>query len=68
MCISIPARVLETTDTSALVEVGPGLTKKVLLAPGVEAREWVLIYGGIAISDITVAEAKEMLLLLEALA
>jgi hydrogenase assembly chaperone HypC/HupF len=63
MCISIPARVIESTAQSALVEVDGTIRRTVLLAPGVVPQEWVLIYGGIAISALTAMEASEMALL-----
>jgi hydrogenase assembly chaperone HypC/HupF len=60
MCLSIPAKVLEFSDNSALVQVDSGLVRRVVLAPGVQPSEWVLLYAGVAIGTLSADEAEEM--------
>jgi hydrogenase assembly chaperone HypC/HupF len=60
MCLSIPAKVLEFSDDSALVQVDSGLVRRVVLAPGVQQSEWLLLYAGVAIGALTADEAEEM--------
>lgn len=60
MCISIPAKTIRQDSDSLLVEAR-GALRRVLRAPGVQGLDWVLLYGGIAIGDLTEAEALTIL-------
>lgn len=60
MCISVPAKVIESNSQTAIVEVDGGLRRTVLLAPDLPASGWVLIHGGIAVATLTDEEASEM--------
>ena len=67
MCISLPARVLSVFGLTADVEVN-GLKRQILLAvDGVKSGDWVLIYGGAALSVMEPNEALESSRLLERL-
>lgn len=65
MCISIPAKVLRMDKQCAEVEVD-GTRRTVLLAEGIKECQWLLIFSGVAIAELTNEEALEMTTLLKA--
>lgn len=64
MCISLPAKVLSISGRTAEIEID-NLKHRVLLSiDGVDAGDWVLVYGGMAIGKIdekTALESRELL-------
>jgi hydrogenase expression/formation protein HypC len=58
MCIAAPGRVLAVDATSAVVEVA-GRTRRasLLMAPDIEAGEWVLVAAGNVVRRIDADEA-----------
>ena len=65
MCVSLPARVLSVTGRIAEVEVNQ-LRRNVLLTTDVAVGDWVLTYGGAALTVIDQESAQEILRLIEA--
>lgn len=61
MCLSVPAKVIEVTDTAhAVVDYGDGNRRKVNISLiDVAVGEYVLVHAGFAIQRIDKEEAEE---------
>lgn len=68
MCLAVPARIVSIQGTSAVVDIG-GVTSlaSLMLVPGAQVDEWVLIHAGFAIETIDEGGAGETALLLRKL-
>lgn len=64
MCLSVPAKVISLSDTHAEVEVYSRRSHVYLACEHVHAGDWVLLYGGMAISVLDAETARETLELL----
>ncbi len=64
MCLGIPAKILETCDGSAVVELG-GVRREisVMLIENASVGEWVIIHAGFAIERLSEEEAEQTLAL-----
>ena len=64
MCLAVPARIKTIDGTEADVEVG-GITRKasLMLTPGAQVGDYVLLHTGYAISIVDEAEAEQTLAL-----
>ena len=69
MCLGIPARVMEITESAAVVEVG-GVRRAVSveLIDGVAEGDWVIIHAGFAIEKLDPEEAEKTLQLFREIA
>ena len=69
MCLGIPAKILETSDGAAVVEVG-GVRREisVMLIDDVSVVEWVIIHAGFAIEKLSEEEAEQTLALIRQIA
>ncbi len=60
MCLAVPARIVETRDEEAVVNLGGNrLRISTVLTPGVEPGRWVLVHAGFAITTVEEREALE---------
>lgn len=69
MCLGVPAKILETGDGSALVELG-GVRREisVMLIDDVSVGEWVIVHAGFAIEKLSEEEAEQTLALFREIA
>jgi len=69
MCLGIPAKILETGDGAAVVELG-GVRREisVMLVDDVSAGEWVIVHAGFAIEKLSEEEAAQTLALFREIA
>ena len=69
MCLGIPARILETGDGAAVVELG-GVRREisVMLIDDVSVGEWVIVHAGFAIEKLSEEEAEQTLALFREIA
>ena len=68
MCLAVPAKVTEIKGEIAKVDVG-GIVREIsiLMVPGVQVGDYVLVHTGFAIEKIDREEAKKTLALFEEL-
>lgn len=64
MCLGVPAKILETGDGAAVVELG-GVRREisVMLVDDVAVGEWVIVHAGFAIEKLSEEEAEQTLAL-----
>ena len=64
MCLGVPAKILETSDGAAVVELG-GVRREisVMLVDDVSVGEWVIVHAGFAIEKLSEREAERTLAL-----
>jgi len=69
MCLGIPAKVLETGDGAAVVELG-GVRREisVMLVDDVAVGEWVIVHAGFAIEKLSEEAAEQTLALFREIA
>ena len=69
MCLGIPAKILESGDGTAVVEVG-GVRREisVMLIDDVAVGEWVIVHAGFAIERLSEEEAEQTLALFREIA
>jgi hydrogenase expression/formation protein HypC len=69
MCLGVPAKILETGDGTAVVELG-GVRREisVMLIDDVSVGAWVIIHAGFAIEKLSEEEAEETLALFREIA
>lgn len=69
MCLGVPAKILETSDGAAVVEVG-GVRREisVMLVDDVSAGDWVIVHAGFAIEKLSEEEAERTLALFREIA
>ena len=69
MCLGIPAKILETGDGTAVVELG-GVRREisVMLVDDVSVGEWVIVHAGFAIEKLSEEEAAVTLALFREIA
>jgi hydrogenase expression/formation protein HypC len=69
MCLGIPARILETGDGTAIVELG-GVRREisVMLIDDASVGEWVIVHAGFAIEKLSEQEAEQTLALFREIA
>ncbi len=69
MCLGIPAKVLETNESAAVVELG-GVRREisVMLLDDVRVGEWVIVHAGFAIEKLSEEEAQKTLALFREIA
>jgi hydrogenase expression/formation protein HypC len=64
MCLGVPAKILETGDGAAVVEVG-GVRREIsmMLIDDVRVGEWVIVHAGFAIEKLSEEAAEQTLAL-----
>ena len=69
MCLGVPAKIMETGDGSAVVELG-GVRREisVMLIDDVSVGEWVIVHAGFAIEKLSEEEAEQTLALFRQIA
>jgi len=69
MCLGVPAKILETSDGAAVVELG-GVRREisVMLIDDVSVGEWVIVHAGFAIEKLSEAAAEQTLALFREIA
>ena len=69
MCLGVPAKILETGDGAAVIELG-GVRRKisVMLLDDVSVGEWVIVHAGFAIEKLSEGEAEQTLALFREIA
>ena len=69
MCLGVPAKILETGDGTAVVEVG-GVRREIsmILIDDVSVGEWVIVHAGFAIEKLSEEEAEQTLALFREIA
>jgi hydrogenase expression/formation protein HypC len=69
MCLGVPAKVLETNDGTAIVDLG-GVRREisVMLLDDVSVGEWVILHAGFAIERLSEEEAEKTLALFREIA
>jgi hydrogenase expression/formation protein HypC len=69
MCLGVPAKILETSDGVAVVELG-GVRREVsvMLIENASVGEWVIIHAGFAIERLSEEEAEQTLALFREIA
>jgi len=69
MCLGVPAKILETSDAHAVVEVG-GVRREisVMLIDDVSVGEWVIVHAGFAIEKLSEEAAEQTLALFREIA
>jgi len=69
MCLGVPAKILETGNGAAIVELG-GVRREisVMLIDDVSVGEWVIIHAGFAIEKLSEEEAEQTLALFREIA
>lgn len=69
MCLGVPAKILETGDRAAVVELG-GVRREisVMLIDNVSVGEWVIVHAGFAIEKLSEEEAEQTLALFQEIA
>jgi hydrogenase expression/formation protein HypC len=64
MCLGVPARVMEVSETCATVEVGGARREiSIMLLDGVAVGDWVILHAGFAIEKLSPEEAEKTLAL-----
>jgi hydrogenase expression/formation protein HypC len=67
MCVTYPGRVLEVTETMALVETeGVKRRASLLIVPEASVGDWVIVAAGTVLQVLEADEATEILTLLHA--
>lgn len=69
MCLGVPAKILETSDGTAVVELG-GVRREisVMLLDDASVGDWVIIHAGFAIEKLSESEAEQTLALFREIA
>jgi len=69
MCLGVPAKILETGDGAAVVELG-GVRREisVMLVDDVSVGEWVIVHAGFAIEKLSEDAAEQTLALFREIA
>lgn len=69
MCLGVPAKILETRDGTAFVEIG-GVRREisVMLIDDAAVGEWVIVHAGFAIQKLSEEEAEQTLALFREIA
>ena len=69
MCLGVPAKVLETGDGTAVVELG-GVRREIslMLVDDVSDGEWVIVHAGFALQKLSEEEAEQTLSLFREIA
>jgi hydrogenase expression/formation protein HypC len=69
MCLGVPAKILETGDGAAVVEVG-GVRREIsmMLIDDVRVGEWVIVHAGFAIEKLSEEAAEQTLALFREIA
>jgi len=69
MCLGVPAKILETGDGTAVVELG-GVRREisVMLIDDVAVGEWVIVHAGFAIEKLSEDAAEQTLALFREIA
>jgi hydrogenase expression/formation protein HypC len=69
MCLGVPAKILETGDGTAVVELG-GVRREIslMLVDDVSDGEWVIVHAGFAIQKLSEEEAEQTLALFREIA
>jgi hydrogenase expression/formation protein HypC len=69
MCLGVPAKILETGDGAAVVQLG-GVRREisVMLIDDVSVGEWVIVHAGFAIEKLSEEEAEHTLALFREIA
>jgi len=69
MCLGVPAKILETGDGTAVVELG-GVRREisVMLVDDVSVGEWVIVHAGFAIEKLSEDAAEQTLALFREIA
>lgn len=69
MCLGVPAKILETSDGAAVVELG-GVRREisVILIDDVSVGEWVIVHAGFAIEKLSEEAAEQTLALFREIA
>jgi len=69
MCLGVPAKILETGDGVAVVELG-GVRREisVMLLDDVSVGEWVIVHAGFAIEKLSEEAAEQTLALFREIA
>lgn len=69
MCLGVPAKILETSDGAAIVELG-GVRREisVMLLDNASVGDWVIIHAGFAIEKLSESEAEQTLALFREIA
>lgn len=69
MCLGVPAKILETGEGTAVVELG-GVRREIsaMLLDDVSAGEWVIVHAGFAIEKLSEEEAEQTLSLFRQIA
>ena len=69
MCLGVPAKILETRDGAAVVELG-GVRREIsmMLIDDVSVGEWVIVHAGFAIERLSEEEAEQTLSLFREIA
>jgi len=69
MCLGVPAKILETGDGAAVVELG-GVRREIsmMLIDDVSVGEWVIVHAGFAIEKLSEEAAEQTLSLFREIA
>ena len=69
MCLGVPAKILETRDGAAVVELG-GVRREIsmMLIDDVSVGEWVIVHAGFAIEKLSEEAAEQTLALFREIA
>jgi len=69
MCLGVPAKILETGDGTAVVEIG-GVRRQIsmMLVDDASGGEWVIVHAGFAIQRLSEEEAERTLALFQEIA
>ena len=69
MCLGVPAKILETSEGTALVELG-GVRREisVMLIDDASVGDWVIVHAGFAIEKLSQEEAEQTLALFREIA
>ncbi|OIP33583.1 MAG: hydrogenase assembly protein HypC [Deltaproteobacteria bacterium CG2_30_66_27] len=69
MCLGVPAKILETGEGAAVVELG-GVRREisVMLVDDVAVGEWVIVHAGFAIEKLSEEAAEQTLALFREIA
>ena len=69
MCLGVPAKILETNEGAAVVELGGvRLEISVMLIDDISVGEWVIVHAGFAIEKLSEEEAEQTLALFREIA
>ena len=69
MCLGVPAKILETGEGTAVVELG-GVRREIsiMLVDNVAVGEWVIVHAGFAIEKLSEEAAEQTLALFREIA